>query len=181
MIFESLYSVVSYSCFILRIDCLLRSWNYKIVLSQANYSLIFVSPHRPFILWMFSLQEVTKEAVMELAMNEQFKERQEMEKKLQKTGKQMDYLERAKRQEEAPLIEQAFQKRLEVEKILHEQEQLVCFSQFLDCYITIAYVYLSSQKSLLISSCRERLSSASNTMQVTCRRRTDFLECWSIR
>ena len=47
-----------------------------------------------------------------------------MEKKLQKTGKQMDYLERAKRQEEAPLIEQAFQKRLEVEKILHEQEQL---------------------------------------------------------
>uniref|UniRef100_A0A0E0JDF0 Eukaryotic translation initiation factor 3 subunit A n=1 Tax=Oryza punctata TaxID=4537 RepID=A0A0E0JDF0_ORYPU len=68
--------------------------------------------------------EVTKEAVMELAMNEQFKERQEMEKKLLKTAKQMDYLERAKRQEEAPLIEQAFQKRLEVEKILHEQEQL---------------------------------------------------------
>jgi broad-specificity NMP kinase len=62
---------------------------------------------------------------MELALSEQLKERQEMEKKLQKLAKTMDYLERAKRQEEAPLIDQAFQKRLEEEKILHEQEQLV--------------------------------------------------------
>nr|CAB3476507.1 unnamed protein product [Digitaria exilis] len=69
-------------------------------------------------------RELTKEAVMELALTEQLKERQEMEKKLQKLAKTMDYLERAKRQEEAPLIEQAFQKRLEEEKILHEQEQL---------------------------------------------------------
>ncbi|CAL4977490.1 unnamed protein product [Urochloa decumbens] len=68
--------------------------------------------------------ELTKEAVMDLALSEQLKERQEMEKKLQKLAKTMDYLERAKRQEEAPLIEQAFQKRLEEEKILHEQEQL---------------------------------------------------------
>nr|Q9XHR2.1 RecName: Full=Eukaryotic translation initiation factor 3 subunit A; Short=eIF3a; AltName: Full=Eukaryotic translation initiation factor 3 large subunit; AltName: Full=eIF-3-theta [Zea mays]AAD39834.1 eukaryotic translation initiation factor 3 large subunit [Zea mays] len=68
--------------------------------------------------------ELTKEAYMELARNEQLKERHEMEKKLQKFAKTMDYLERAKRQEEAPLIEQAFQKRLEEEKILHEQEQL---------------------------------------------------------
>ncbi|CAO2198731.1 unnamed protein product [Urochloa humidicola] len=68
--------------------------------------------------------ELTKEAIMQLALNEQLKERQEMEKKLQKLAKTMDYLERAKRQEEAPLIEQAFQKRLEEEKILHEQEQL---------------------------------------------------------
>ncbi|EES02592.2 eukaryotic translation initiation factor 3 subunit A [Sorghum bicolor] len=68
--------------------------------------------------------ELTKEAIMELALNEQLKERQEMEKKLQRLAKTMDYLERAKRQEEAPLIEQAFEKRLEEEKILHEQEQL---------------------------------------------------------
>jgi translation initiation factor 3 subunit A len=54
------------------------------------------------------------------------KERQEQEKKLQKLAKTMDYLERAKRQEEAPLVEQAFQKRQEEEKILYEQEQLVC-------------------------------------------------------
>jgi len=70
---------------------------------------------------------------MELARNEQLKERQEMEKKLQKFAKTMDYLERAKRQEEAPLIEQAFEKRLEEEKILHEQEQLVSFLLFFYC------------------------------------------------
>lgn len=64
---------------------------------------------------------------MEIALNEQLKERMESEKKLQKLAKTMDHLERAKRQEEAPLIEQAFQKRQEEEKILHEQEQLVCF------------------------------------------------------
>ncbi|PWZ10858.1 Eukaryotic translation initiation factor 3 subunit A [Zea mays] len=69
-------------------------------------------------------RELTKEAIMELTRNEQLKERHEMEKKLQKFAKTMDYLERAKRQEEAPLIEQAFQKRLQEEKILHEQEQL---------------------------------------------------------
>jgi hypothetical protein len=49
-----------------------------------------------------------------------------MEKKLQKLAKTMDYLERAKREEEAPLIEQAFQQRLVEEQILHEQEQRVC-------------------------------------------------------
>ncbi|KAG8053615.1 hypothetical protein GUJ93_ZPchr0001g30626 [Zizania palustris] len=41
-------------------------------------------------------QDVTKQAVMELALNEQLKERQELEKKLQKLAKTMDYLERAK-------------------------------------------------------------------------------------
>jgi len=79
------------------------------------------------------VQELTKEAIMELALNEQLKERQEMEKKLQRLAKTMDYLERAKRQEEAPLIEQAFEKRLEEEKILHEQEQLVSFLLFFYC------------------------------------------------
>ncbi|KAL6627533.1 hypothetical protein ACP70R_031259 [Stipagrostis hirtigluma subsp. patula] len=68
--------------------------------------------------------EITKQAIMELALSEQLKERQELERKLQKLAKTMDHLERAKRQEEAPLIEQAFQKRLEEEKIIHEQEQL---------------------------------------------------------
>lgn len=62
---------------------------------------------------------------MELALSEQLKERQEMEKKLLKLAKTMDYLERAKREEEAPLIEHAFQQRLVEEKIVHEQEQLV--------------------------------------------------------
>jgi translation initiation factor 3 subunit A len=79
------------------------------------------------------MQEVTKQSVMELALTEQLKERQEQEKRLQKLAKTMDYLERAKRQEEAPLIKQAFQKRQEEEKILHEQEQLVCYMLFFCC------------------------------------------------
>ena len=64
---------------------------------------------------------------MELALNEGVKQKQEMEKKLQKLGKQMDYLERAKREEEAPLIDDAYQKRLVEEQLLHEREQQVDF------------------------------------------------------
>ncbi|KAJ6792949.1 eukaryotic translation initiation factor 3 subunit A-like [Iris pallida] len=69
-------------------------------------------------------EKVTKQSLMELAMIEQMKERQEAEKKLQKLAKTMDYMERAKREEEAPLIEQAFQQRLVEEKVLHEKEQM---------------------------------------------------------
>lgn len=69
-------------------------------------------------------EKVTKQALMELALSEQLKERQELEKKLQKLAKTMDYMERAKREEEALLLEQAFQQRLVEEKILHEREQL---------------------------------------------------------
>ncbi|GAB4841470.1 Eukaryotic translation initiation factor 3 subunit A [Ancistrocladus abbreviatus] len=68
-------------------------------------------------------EKVTKQTLMELALSEQLKERQDMEKKLQKLAKQMDYLERAKREEATPLIEAAYQQRLVEEKILHEREQ----------------------------------------------------------
>ncbi|XP_021771527.1 eukaryotic translation initiation factor 3 subunit A-like [Chenopodium quinoa] len=66
---------------------------------------------------------LTKQQLMELALNEQLKEKQEMEKKLQKLSKQMDYFERAKREEAAPLIESAYQQRLVEEQLLHEREQ----------------------------------------------------------
>ncbi|URE02683.1 hypothetical protein MUK42_19217 [Musa troglodytarum] len=69
-------------------------------------------------------EKVTKQTLIELALSEQLKERQELEKKLQKLGKTMDYMERAKREEEAQLIEQAFQQHLVEEKIFHENEQL---------------------------------------------------------
>lgn len=72
-----------------------------------------------------SQEKVTKQTLMELALTEQLRERQEMEKKLQKLAKTMDYLERAKREESAPLIEAAFQKRLVQEKVQHEHEQQV--------------------------------------------------------
>ncbi|CAN1784204.1 Eukaryotic translation initiation factor 3 subunit A [Linum perenne] len=68
-------------------------------------------------------EKVTKETLMERARNEQLRERQEMEKKLQKAVKTMDHLERAKREEAAPLIEAAFQQRLVEEQALHEREQ----------------------------------------------------------
>ncbi|KAI9382965.1 hypothetical protein POPTR_013G011900v4 [Populus trichocarpa] len=68
-------------------------------------------------------EKVTKQILMERALSEQLRERQEMEKKLQKLVKTMDYLERAKREEAAPLIEAAFQQRLVEEKALHEHEQ----------------------------------------------------------
>ncbi|XP_021839380.1 eukaryotic translation initiation factor 3 subunit A [Spinacia oleracea] len=67
--------------------------------------------------------KLTKQALMELALNEQLREKQEMEKKLLKLSKQMDYLERAKREEAAPLIESAYQQRLVEEQLLHEHEQ----------------------------------------------------------
>ncbi|CAN6724572.1 unnamed protein product [Malus baccata var. baccata] len=68
-------------------------------------------------------EKVTKASLMELALSEQLRERQEMEKKLLKLGKTMDYLERAKREESAPLIEAAYQQRLVEEQLLHEREQ----------------------------------------------------------
>ncbi|XP_015897687.3 eukaryotic translation initiation factor 3 subunit A [Ziziphus jujuba] len=68
-------------------------------------------------------EKVTKQTLMELALSEQLRERQEMEKKLQKLAKTMDYLERAKREESASLIEAAFQQRVVEERVLHEREQ----------------------------------------------------------
>jgi len=67
---------------------------------------------------------------MQLTMVEQVRERQEMEKKLQKLAKTMDHLERAKREEAAPLIDAAYQQRLVEERILHEREQQVCLLVF---------------------------------------------------
>ncbi|XVE89595.1 hypothetical protein DITRI_Ditri20bG0008600 [Diplodiscus trichospermus] len=68
-------------------------------------------------------EKLTKQTLIERAMTEQLKERQEQEKRLQKVAKTMDHLERAKREEAAPLIEAAFQRRLVEEKVLHEREQ----------------------------------------------------------
>ncbi|KAH1258519.1 Eukaryotic translation initiation factor 3 subunit A [Glycine max] len=67
--------------------------------------------------------KITKQTLMELTLTEQLRERQEMEKKLQKLAKTMDHLERAKREEAAPLIEAAYQQRLVEERLLHDREQ----------------------------------------------------------
>ncbi|KAH6826796.1 eukaryotic translation initiation factor 3A [Perilla frutescens var. hirtella] len=70
-------------------------------------------------------EKITKQTLMDLALSEQLKKKKEMEKNLQKLTKTMDYLERVKREEAAPFIEAAFQKRLEDEKDHHEREQQV--------------------------------------------------------
>ena len=65
---------------------------------------------------------------MEEALSEQMRERQEMERKLQKLSKTMDHLERAKREEERPLIEEAYRKRLEDDEKFYQEQQEVCSS-----------------------------------------------------
>ncbi|CAI0404951.1 unnamed protein product [Linum tenue] len=64
-----------------------------------------------------------EEAQALLDQTEKHSKRQEMVKKLHKLAKTMDYLERAKREEAAPLIEATFQQQLVEEKALHEREQ----------------------------------------------------------
>ena len=88
---------------------------------------------------------MTKQTVMERALTEQLKERQEMEKKLQKLAKTMDYLERAKREEAAPLIEAAYQRRLVEEREFYEREQQV------------KHYYYSSFSCLATSFCVENI------------------------
>nr|GLL25807.1 eukaryotic translation initiation factor 3 subunit A-like [Ipomoea trifida] len=68
-------------------------------------------------------EKITKQTVMELALSEQLRERQEMEKKLQKLAKTMDHFERAKREESAPVMQAAFEQQLAADAALHEQEQ----------------------------------------------------------
>lgn len=48
------------------------------------------------------------------AVSEQLKQQQELQRKLAKLAKQMDHLERAKREEEAPLLAEAQKGRLQV-------------------------------------------------------------------
>ncbi|CAK9879667.1 unnamed protein product [Sphagnum jensenii] len=75
--------------------------------------------------------KLTKQSLMEEAFSEQMKERAEMERKLQKLSKTMDHLERAKREEERPLIEEAHQKRLQDDEKFYkdQQEQAIDHSQ----------------------------------------------------
>ncbi|CAJ2632755.1 unnamed protein product [Trifolium pratense] len=66
---------------------------------------------------------LSRQTLLQISLIEQQKQRQDIEKKLQKLAKTMDHLERAKREEAAPLIEAAYQQRLVEERILHEREQ----------------------------------------------------------
>ncbi|GBG79223.1 hypothetical protein CBR_g29275 [Chara braunii] len=70
-----------------------------------------------------------KQQLMDLLLSEQIKERQEMERKLQRLLKQMDHLERAKREEERPVIEASYQQRLIDDEEYHNQQQQLTIEQ----------------------------------------------------
>ena len=68
-------------------------------------------------------QKLDKRTLMEDAIKEQIKERQEMERKLVRLAKSMDHLERAKREEEVPLIEAAYKEKMVEDEKFHKELQ----------------------------------------------------------
>eukprot|EP00955_Chlamydomonas_euryale_P021614 228315-Chlamydomonas_euryale.AAC.1 len=56
-------------------------------------------------------------------MSERLKEQQEMERKLAKAAKQLDHFERARREEEVPLLNQLYAQRMEEDRAMHEEQQ----------------------------------------------------------
>ena len=69
-------------------------------------------------------QKLDKRSLMEDAIKEQIKERQDMERKLVRLAKMMDHLERAKREEEVPLIEAAYKVKMTEDEQYHKEMQL---------------------------------------------------------
>jgi len=68
-------------------------------------------------------EKLDKRALMAEAMTERLKEQQELERKMTKMAKQLDHLERARREEEAPYLEEAYKKRTEEDRKLYEEQQ----------------------------------------------------------
>eukprot|EP00798_Chlamydomonas_sp_ICE-L_P024015 gene24015-9590_t len=68
-------------------------------------------------------EKLDKKLLMQDAMTERLKEQQDLERKLAKMGKQLDHLERARREEEVPFLKTAHDQRLDDDKALHENQQ----------------------------------------------------------
>ena len=68
-------------------------------------------------------QKLDKRSLMQDAIKEQIKERQDMERKLVRLAKSMDHLERAKREEEVPLIEAAYKVKMADDEKYHKEMQ----------------------------------------------------------
>ncbi|KAG1677861.1 hypothetical protein FOA52_008625 [Chlamydomonas sp. UWO 241] len=65
----------------------------------------------------------TKDEMVHKVMSERLKEQQEMERKLNKAGKLLDHMERARREEEVPYLQAAYVTRMEEDKGMWEQQQ----------------------------------------------------------
>jgi len=124
--------------------------------------------------------KLTKQILMEEALSEQMKERQEMERKLLKLSKTMDHLERAKREEERPLIEEAYHKRLRDDESFYQQQQEVSSQQALLRMSTCVclWILLILIPRLFLGSFSKPLSRAGSSMRPTWLRRTGSFE-WS--
>ncbi|KAG2498414.1 hypothetical protein HYH03_003672 [Edaphochlamys debaryana] len=68
-------------------------------------------------------EKLEKTAVIKDIMSERIKEQQEMERRLARQAKNLDHLERARREEEAPFLETAWKDRQEEERAWWEQAQ----------------------------------------------------------
>jgi translation initiation factor 3 subunit A len=67
--------------------------------------------------------KLDKKAIMQEALSERLREAQELERKIARVAKTMDHLERARREEEAPLVEAAYAARAEEDAALHAEQQ----------------------------------------------------------
>lgn len=74
-------------------------------------------------------EKIDRQALMHEALTEQLKERQELERKLARLTKQMDHFERAKREEEVPLLEEAFKIRKVEDEVYHKEQQAAYLEQ----------------------------------------------------
>jgi len=74
-------------------------------------------------------EKIDREALLQEARIERLKELQEMERKLARTAKQLDHFERARREEEVPLLEQAYEQQKVDDKIYHEEQQRAFLEQ----------------------------------------------------
>jgi len=66
-------------------------------------------------------EKLDKKALMQEALSERLKEQQELERKVIRLAKNMDHLERARREEEVPYLEASYKKQMEEDQILHEE------------------------------------------------------------
>lgn len=69
--------------------------------------------------------KLNKRQLMEEALTESIRERQELERKLSKLSKTMDYFERAKREKERALLLEAFKQRQQDDEVYYNQQQEV--------------------------------------------------------
>jgi len=67
--------------------------------------------------------KLDKKALMQEALSERLREAQELERKIARSAKTMDHLERARREEEAPLVEAAYAARALEDAALHAEQQ----------------------------------------------------------